>query len=136
MRQNFNSFNDYISSRQGLSDLHTIYGNTCLPLTTCLDDMRKRVFWMGGKLCVATDDDMLQTLREMAYGDLVDQAPVPLDLSQYTYDEDGTLPARGCRMQEAYAIVEEPCGAGFRYVGLATPEEYEQYKREHPLCYG
>ena len=37
---------------------------------------------------------------------------------------------------EPYAIVEEPCGAGFRYVGLATPEEYEKYMREHPLAYG
>ena len=37
---------------------------------------------------------------------------------------------------EPYAIVEEPCGAGFRYVGLATREEYEKYKRENPCCYG
>lgn len=138
----YNSLNEYLTTRRGLKDLCTIYGNTCLPLTTCIDDLKRRSFWVGGKLYVATDDDMLQTLREMAYGDMVDLAPAPLDLAQYTYDEDGTLPASGCRMQEAYAIVEEPCGPGFRYIGFATPKdfatpkEYEQYKREHPLCYG
>ena len=36
---------------------------------------------------------------------------------------------------EPYAIVEVPCGAGFRYVGLATKEEYEKFKEENPTCY-
>lgn len=139
MGNRFESFEEYIKSNRGLKDLHTIYGNCCLPVMTCIDDLRNhRCFWIGGRIVVATDDGMLQELRERAYGDLADQAPMPLDLSKYTYDEDGTLPASEsyCPFQEAYAIVEEPCGAGFRYVGLRTREEYERYKRENPCCYG
>jgi len=137
MRQDYSNFNDFISSRYGLENLHAIYGNTCLPLVTCVNDMRKRVFWIGGKLVIAKDDDMLQTLREMAYAENEPHIPRPLDLSKYTYDEDGTLPASAHEEErEPYAIVEEPCGAGFRYVGLATREEYEEYKRQNPCCYG
>lgn len=53
-------------------------------------------------------------------------------------DEDGTWPAsprRDCEEREPYAIVEVPCMGGFRYVGLATREEYEKFKKENPLCY-
>ena len=88
MRQDYSNFNDFISSRYGLENLHAIYGNTCLPLVTCVNDMRKRVFWIGGKLVIAKDDDMLQTLREMAYAENEPHIPRPLDLSKYTYDEE------------------------------------------------
>lgn len=137
MKRTYKSFEEYIKTSKGLNDLHTIYGKCCLPLTTCIEDLRTcRCFWMGEHLIVATDDDMLQTLREMAYGDMEHLAPKPLDLSRYTYDEDGTLPSSDSRrdLQEPYAIAEEPCGAGFRYVGLATREDYEKYKRENPCA--
>ncbi len=136
----YESFDEYIKSKDGLNDLHTIYGKCCLPLLECIEDLKLRCIWIEEQksFLVITDNWKLNVARTMVFGNKASQMPKPLDLSKYTYDQDGTLPASEsyCPFNEPYAIVEEPCGAGFRYVGLATREEYEKYKRENPCCYG
>lgn len=62
------TFNDYISSRAGLSDLCEIYGKSSMTVEEALNDLPKRIFYMGDSMIVATDDDILETMNEMVYG--------------------------------------------------------------------
>ena len=136
----YESFDEYIKSKDGLNDLHAIYGKCCLPVLACIDDLKLRCVWIEKhkSFCVFTNNWALNAARVAVFGNQSSRMQMPLDLSKYSYDEDGTLPASDifCNLKEPFAIVEEPCGAGFRYVGLATREEYEKYKRENPCCYG
>lgn len=61
-------FKNYISSRRGLEDLCETYGRTDKTEEEALNDFPSRIFWSGGHMIVCTDDDMLETCREMMYG--------------------------------------------------------------------
>lgn len=64
-----NSLNDHMKTADGLRDLCMTYGDKKgMTVEEAVLEFPTRVFWMGGMMIVAYDDDMLQTMHEMMYG--------------------------------------------------------------------